>query len=100
MKKIINGKKYDTETAKLICERQYSYSGDFNYFREELYQKTSGEFFLYGKGGPLSHYAERDGNDICGSCRLEPYSITDAKKFVEHYGTVEDYEEVFGEVEE
>ncbi len=48
MKKIINGKRYDTETAKLIGSDGYSNPSDFNYWSEDLYQKKTGEFFLYG----------------------------------------------------
>lgn len=52
MKKIINGKKYDTDTAK---EVGYSNNGllstDIDYIEETLYQKKTGEFFLYGEGG-------------------------------------------------
>ena len=55
MKKIINGKLYDTETAKLIG-RSYHGEGprDFRHYSEELYRKRTGEYFLYGEGGPMS----------------------------------------------
>ena len=57
MKKIINGRKYDTDTAKIID----SYNNgqpcdDYAYFSETLYQKTTKEFFVYGHGGAASHY--------------------------------------------
>ena len=46
MKKIINGKRYDTSTAILIGSARYSH-GDLEYLTEELYRKKTGEFFLY-----------------------------------------------------
>lgn len=57
MKKIINGRKYDTDTA---CCVGTIYKGrnkrDYCYYEESLFQKKTGEFFLYGEGGPSSKY--------------------------------------------
>ena len=39
MKKIINGKMYNTETAEYIGEDSYSNSRDFSYYCDELYRK-------------------------------------------------------------
>ena len=39
MKKIINGKRYDTDTARLIGSTGYSYAGNSAYWLEELYLK-------------------------------------------------------------
>lgn len=48
MKKIINGKKYDTDMAK---EVGYDNNGllcsDFYYIEETLYKKKTGEFFMW-----------------------------------------------------
>ena len=59
MKKIIAGKVYDTEKAKELGT--YSNGGgwnDFNHYEETLYQKRTGEFFLFGKGNANTKYAE------------------------------------------
>ena len=43
-------KKYDTETARAVAD--YANNGnwrDFTHFEETLYQKKTGEFFLYGE---------------------------------------------------
>lgn len=58
MKKIINKKLYDTSTATCIAE----YSGparvsDFSFYRETLYRKRTGEYFIHGEGGARSRYA-------------------------------------------
>ena len=101
MKKIINGRKYDTDTAKEID----SYSNDrprtdFRYFCETLYQKHTKEFFLYGHGGPMSKYAEHCGQGWTGGESILPLSLDEAKEWVETNSTVEIYETLFGEVEE
>lgn len=57
MKKIINKKSYDTETAKVVCSYSYIFSGDFQRVTETLYRKKTGEFFLHGVGGPASKYS-------------------------------------------
>lgn len=36
MKKIINGRRYDTDTARLVSSAGYSYPGDFEYWLEKL----------------------------------------------------------------
>lgn len=101
MKKIINGRKYDTDTAKEID----SYSNDrprtdFRYFCETLYQKHTKEFFLYGHGGPMSKYAEHCGQGWTGGESILPLSLDEVKEWVETNSTVEIYETLFGEVEE
>lgn len=101
MKRIINGKKYDTETATPVCHYSYSNTGDFRHVRKTLYRKKNGEFFIHGRGGPASEFAEQiEQNTWCGGERI--IAITDdmAREFAEKYATVDQYEEVFGEVAE
>ena len=101
MKQIINGKKYNTETAKELGT--YSNSGswnDFDHFRETLYLKRTGEFFLLGEGGPRTKYAYSDGNTRSGGAKIIPLTIEEAKAWAERNLSVEEYEEIFGEVEE
>lgn len=62
MKKLINGKVYNTETAEEIATWSNSYySSDFHYCQETLYKTRKGAYFLHGKGGPLSSYAQPSG---------------------------------------
>lgn len=58
MNKVIRGKRYNTETAKLVgtWEANEPENSDF-WEKEELYQKRSGEFFLIGQGGAQTQYA-------------------------------------------
>lgn len=101
MKKIIDGKVYNTETAKFLAEYGYSNSFDFNYWEERLYQKKTGEFFLCGEGGPNSRYAVVTGqNQWSGGEKIIPLSVESAQKWAEDYLDGEEYEEIFGEVSE
>jgi hypothetical protein len=66
MKKIINKKIYDTDTAECIASDEFSNSFDFNYCFEAVYKTKKGTFFFYGTGGPASKYAEYYGNGSTG----------------------------------
>lgn len=102
MKKIINGKRYDTNTARLI---DYTGNGlpdnDFNYWQEKLYLKKTGEFFIYGEGGARTQYAKFDTSGWSrGGSSIIPISTDHAKKWVEENSSVEIYETLFGPVDE
>lgn len=100
MRKNINGKIYDTENAEHI----YGYInnvGDLDYIEEDLYRKTNGEFFKVGKGSPLSDYSwGYGGRRFAGGPTIIPLTDEEAKFFVEVHCKVEDYEKIFGEVDE
>lgn len=102
MKKIINGRKYDTDTAKfLVSESNGLGYRDFGYCEETLYRKKNGEFFLYGEGGPMTKYAQRvDMNTWSGGCKITPLTEEEAKRWTEQRASVDAYEKIFGEVEE
>jgi|LSQX01.3.fsa_nt_gb hypothetical protein len=101
MKKIINGKRYDTSTAKLVGKASYSNRGDFAYWSEELYLKRTGEFFIYGEGGPLSRYSRSTGqNQWSGGEKIIPLSIREAQEWAEEHLDGDEYEAIFGEVDE
>jgi hypothetical protein len=101
MKRIINGKKYDTDTAKWIADASYSYAGDFNHYEEALYQKKNGEFFLAGSGGPASKYSHSSGlNCWSGGSDIIPLELDEAQLWCETNMTVGEYESVFGKIEE
>lgn len=101
MKKIIDGRKYDTETAeKVLTHDNGYYQTDFYWCEETLYRKKTGEFFIYGEGGAASKYSKICGNGSCGGCAIVPLTEGEAMEFVENCGDVDLYEELFGEVEE
>lgn len=101
MKKIINGKRYDTSTAKELSSYSYGYPRDFEHWEETLYRKSTGEFFLHGEGGPSSKYAESaGGNCWTGGEKIIPLTLDEAKQWAEKHLDGDEYEEIFGEVEE
>ena len=101
MKKIISGRRYDTETAKLLGVASYGYCTDFTYWREELYVKRTGEYFLYGQGGPMSKYSQSIGeNQWSGGHEIRPLSLKEAKNWSEKFLDADQYEAIFSKVEE
>lgn len=100
-KAIINGRKYDTDTAKKLASDYYGAPNDFEHWHEALYLKRTGEYFLAGKGGGLSKYAEHlpDGSR-CGGADIVPLTETGARQWAEEHLGVDEYEALFGEVEE
>lgn len=101
MKKIINGKRYDTETAQLIGSASYSDRTDLYFWSEELYRKKTGEFFLYGEGGPASKYSrQNEQNTWSSGSQIMPLTLKEAQEWSEEYLDADEYEEVFGRIEE
>lgn len=101
MKKIINGKRYNTESAEFCGSREYGYPGDLNYVSEELYQKRTGEFFLHGEGGANSKYREEISmNSWSGGEKIIPLTDEEAREWAEEYLDSEDYEKLFTVTEE
>lgn len=115
MKKIINGKRYDTDTATLIDYYMINSigfdkvdKGNVESFKkfisekklldqrlENLYRKKTGEFFLYTLNSPMSELAERK---LYGKRNYEniiPLSIDEAKEWLEECSDTETYESVF-----
>lgn len=64
MRAVIDGKRYDTETAVLVAEWHNGRNiSDFNHCDESLYRTKRGSWFIAGSGGANSAYAvELDGN--------------------------------------
>lgn len=102
MKQIINGKKYDTKTATFLGSYQNTGDrGDFHHYSEELYRKRTGEYFLYGEGGPMSHYSRQTAsNEWSGGERIRPLTEVEAREWAERHLDGDEYEEIFGEVDD
>ena len=101
MKKIINGKRYDTETATLVTEWESGYPSDLGYVCEELYKKRTGEYFIFGHGGAASKYATSAGNNSwSGGSAIIPLSYDAARQWAEGHMSADAYEAEFGEVAE
>lgn len=101
MKKIINGKMYNTETAKLLGEMESRRNkADFYYYCESLYLKKTGEYFLFGEGHGLSPYGKSYGNSSGWGEKIMPFTIDEAKEWAEENLDADEYIKIFGEVEE
>ena len=101
MKKVVQGKQLNTETAKLIGEHSHLLPGDLDYFSESLYRTKSGSYFVYGEGGPRSQYARQSGqNNWSGGYAFELLSREQAAKWAEEHLSGDEYIAEFGEPDE
>ncbi len=102
MKRYINGKVYDTETAHEIgsCANAGNWR-DFSHYEETLYRKRTGEFFLHGEGGPMTKYRESAGqNTWSGGAKIVPMTVKEAEAWAEEHLTTDEYDAAFGEIVE
>ena len=97
MKKIINGKRFDTETAECIKNWDNGCgSRDFNYRIKELYLTKTGNWFIYHEGGAMTDMAESCGsNSWCGGSNIEPISTEKAFNFLCKYNGEKEAEQYF-----
>jgi len=102
MKKIIEGAMYDTSTAKRLNSWSNNCSSsDFNSCTEVLYRTKSGKYFICGEGGPMTKYAKSSGNNSwSGGSRIEPISRQAAMEWAEEHLDGDEYELIFGTVED
>lgn len=102
MKKVINGKMYNTETAEELANWGNGLGrNDFKFLDETLYRTKKGTYFLCGEGGALTQYAVSCGqNSWCGGADILPLTIEGAKSWVESHLDGDEYIEIFGEPEE
>jgi hypothetical protein len=98
MKRVIDGKLYDTLTAKHICDLPCELGpSDFRWHETSLYKSPEGAYFLAGHGGPMSMWSkcENDGwRDGAGICLLTEH---DAREYAENADLdVDSHEDTFG----
>lgn len=98
MNKVINGKMYNTETAKMVATWDNGLSStDCYYDDEDLFQKKTGEFFLWVRTlSPIFSFC-----DIYEPQRgIIPITIEQAKEWAEKRLSGDEYVKLFGEVQE
>ena len=101
MKKIINGKRYDTETAKKIGFWDNArLCSDFDCCEETLYRKRTGEFFIHGGGGARTKYASESYGMYGWGEAIVPLTEDEAKTWVEQKLDSDTYEALFPVEEE
>lgn len=101
MKKIIENKLFNTETAEVVGRYTNDLlQTDFRYMEETLCKKKTGEYFLYGYGGAMSKYCKECADGWSGSEQITPLSLDEAKAWAEEHLDADAYIKEFGEVEE
>lgn len=96
MKKIVEGKRYDTETATLIGEYGYGSHGDFERIHEELYRTKTGNYFVAGTGGPKTRYSVQvEQNSWSGSSDIYPLTNDEALEWAQAHLEPEEVEAEF-----
>jgi hypothetical protein len=95
MRRIKNGKIYDTDTATRICHTGNSLSAsDFNFDVSSLYVTRRGGFFISGHGGAMSRFAFSNGHGHVGSSDIivlsEGEALAEAERHAES-DTIEEY---------
>lgn len=88
MKKIIRGRKYDTETARKVgCKTEQAQYGDVDY---ALYRKRTGEYFVHAE----YDYPYDDG---CPDY-IKPLSADEANEWAQEHLNADVYDAEFGEI--
>ena len=101
MKKIINGKMYNTDTAAFIG----SYSNGYDYhiygwLKEVIYKKKTGEYFMSVECESLTPYAKECLDGWAPGVSIIPLSVDEAMKWAEKKLSADEYIEIFGTPEE
>lgn len=98
MKRIIDGKVYDTKTAEEIATWSNGYPcNDFKHCEETLYRTKKGSWFVAGEGGAMSKYAVQYGNSYGGGSGLYPFTEDEARQWLEDKDFVEALEKHFAD---
>lgn len=92
MRKIINGKVYDTETAALVGHWSNGRS-DGDYIGVDLHRKKTGEYFAAKQFGEYV-------SDIFYAEQVTPMGYEAAREWAESHLDAEEYEQEFGTPEE
>ncbi len=96
MKRIINKKTYNTETATKVAEWDNGIR-DFKAEEEELYITKKGAWFLYYAGCPASKYAEHYGRTSSWGSGIRVYASDDAYNWLEKNNQTDIIEKYFPE---
>lgn len=97
MKKIINKRKYNTDTAREVGRWSSDDMSSYSWYMETLYRKRNGEYFLHGEGYAASPYRRRSGGMWAAGEDIVPLEAKEAHEWAEDHLTVEEYEAEWGE---
>jgi hypothetical protein len=97
-KAVINGRRYNTKTAEMICDISPDgfYGNDYRREDTQLYRTPRGNWFIAGEGGPLSRWARRVGlHGHTDGSGIRALDESEARELLEDHGSAEDYETYF-----
>jgi hypothetical protein len=98
MKQIIDGKRYDTETATKLAEWSNSVPvTDFHHMEETLYVTQNGRYFLAGRGGPMTRWSRPEGGGRGAGEGIKPVDRETAREWCETHDFVDVLEEHFSD---
>lgn len=102
MKKVIGGARYDSDRARRLAHWEV---GDIvarsDYYEETLYLTRSGRYFIHGAGGPRTPYGRVCSSDgLVSGERIVPITEEQARALVEEHCDGDEYETIFGAIEE
>ena len=102
MKKVINGRMYDTETATMLGKVTLGEPRNWDYHEEVLFQKKNGDYFFRLEGTVISRCLQHIFPEILNASaeRICPTSKRIAMQWAEENFDGDKYVEIFGEVEE
>ena len=87
MKRIIQGKVYNTDTATRIGSHVRYNRGDFQFEDTDLYKTQKGAWFICGEGGPYSRWSrEISSNGLSGGSGIEAMTTGEALAWCEDAG--------------
>ena len=98
MRRIIEGKAYDTSTATLLgsATSPRYYRTDFGWWSEELYRTPRGRYFLAGVGNAASSWSEpAPGGGSGPGSGIRAMTETAAQEWAERYLTTAEYEAIW-----
>lgn len=100
MKRIINGRRYDTEAKFTEAVADYSNGmpcTDFRRIDEVLYRTNHGNWFIHGAGGAMTKYSAPCGDLRGAGERIVPLTPDEALDWLESRGETEVIEKYFAD---
>ena len=96
MRRIKDGKIYDTDTATRICCTGNGLSAsDFGFEDSDLYVTRRGGYFVSGRGGAMSRFAFSSGDGYVGSSDVIVLSAGEALAEAERHADADTVEKYF-----
>ena len=97
MKRIIDGKRYDTDTAEMICDvsSRINDQRDFKWHDTQLYRTKKGAWFVAGEGGPMSRWAHDTGDGYGYGSGLVVIEADEARELLEQHDELDALAEYF-----